>query len=545
MEILQVDASLVNPDDLTEVNVVAAVAGVGKTHRLSTGQVIRWTPEWLRAHASDFVGKPVNVRIGPTGKATNHTRDPIGAIKEAHYDEEKQAVIVTASLWEHYRPSTIQQLRKLYKEGDLHVSMEMKYPEGSLLANEDGSHTPTEGTFSGMGFVGQAGDPRSMVYLMAALDEDEDRKDKVSVSDMLREIAAKILGLSEKTELELQAKPLSSESRNDLPDSSFACPEQRKYPVKHKDGSIDLPHLRNALARVSDSNNDQCGKETIMALAKKYLNKEERAALMSQEALAAHAGSFEWLMRNLQDHLQANRSSSGEDSMPAYAAVIATYPNYAIYAEGDSYFRIDYKRSGDKLNFGEPQEVDPVYQPTAKASAEANGDDSADDTGNQNQGESNTMSATPEELLAAKDSELAAKNGELAELKAAFETVTNTLNEMKAAQDAKDAEAKANAQADERLAELEKINDAPLKDETKTALRESLKTIDDAAFNAVKSAYAAAAEIRAGVGPTGQITNPNEPGTNNNPQAVKPEELKNLQAEASEWKSQYTGKNEE
>ena len=61
---------------------------------------------------------------------------------------------------------------------------------------------------------------------------------------------------------------LTSSARTALPDSAFACPETRKYPHHRADGSIDLPHLRNALARIADPSNDQCGKGHLMAHAK-------------------------------------------------------------------------------------------------------------------------------------------------------------------------------------------------------------------------------------------------------------------------------------
>lgn len=454
LETIQVDASLVNPNDTTEVNVVAAVAAVGNTHRLATGQIIKWTPEWLRAHAGDFIGKPVNVRLDSRGKATGHSRDPIGAIKESFYDEDKQAIMVTASLWEHYRPETIKELRKLFKNEELKVSMEFKYPEGSLQANGDGSHSPTAGTFSGMGFVGQAGDPRSMVYLMAALEKDEQSKQENVVSDVIKEIGAR-LASAFKTE----------------PDQ----PEEPEFNAEAQD-------VKNA------------------------------------ELSAAHEGSYEWLGRALQEHLSAGQSPD----QPAYHYIIATYPNYAIYQEGTDYFRIDYKRSGDKLNFGEPQEVDPVYQPTAKASAEASGEVPADNTGNLIQGEENTMSATPEELLAAKDEQIA-------ELKATLDAVNIAVGEMRAAQAAREAADAAKTLADERLAELEKIT--PVKEEAKAALHESLSKIDEPAYEAVKAAFAASAEVRAGIAPTDAITNPNEPGSKNE-QHVPEADMEAFRAEA-------------
>jgi hypothetical protein len=444
MDTITINASLVNPNDPTEVNVVAAVATVGKTNRLSTGQIIKWTPEFLRANAHTFVGKPVNIRLETIKatdakgslrkKATGHSRFVVGAIKEAYYDEVKQAVIVTASLWEHYDPETIKSIRELYASGELQVSMEFKYPKDTLIDNADGSQTPTVGTFSGMGFVGQAGDPRSFVYLMAALEKAEEEKQETSVNEVIKEVVARLTGTY-------------------------------KEP---RDGDDE--------AQAQDA--------------------------INEELSAAHEGSFEWLARNLQEHLSANRSMSE----PTYHYVIATYPNYAIYQEGADYFRIDYKRSGDKVNFGEPQEVDPVYQPTASASAEEGGVDPAENTGTLIQGEEELMSEKTQE-------ELQAAQAQNAELKASLDAMSSKLDEMKAALEARDAadaarEAaeQANTKATERLAELEKI--VPVKDELKAGLLENLKAVDDVAYEAIKASFAASAELRAGIAPGEGIENP-------------------------------------
>jgi len=67
---------------------------------------------------------------------------------------------------------------------------------------------------------------------------------------------------------------LTSSARDALPDSAFACVEgsgdskNRRYPHHHADGSLDLPHLRNALARVADDSNSSCGKAHLLAHAK-------------------------------------------------------------------------------------------------------------------------------------------------------------------------------------------------------------------------------------------------------------------------------------
>lgn len=455
MDTIILEASLANPSDTSEVNVVAAVAAVGKTHRLASGQIIKWTPEFLRANAHTFIGKPVNIKFDSRGKATGHSRLVIGAIKEAFFDEAKQAVIVTAALWEHYDQKAVEKIRTLYAEGKLKVSMELKYPKDTMIANADGSHTPTVGTFSGMGFVDQAGDPRSMVYLMAALAK-EDNVQETSVTDVIKEIVARLNGT-------------------------------------FKDHAEEV-----------EPNQDD----------------------VNAELSAAHEGSYEWLARNLQAHLSANRSADE----PAYHYIIATYPTYAIYQEGADYFRIDYKRSGDKVNFGEPQEVDPVYQPTASASAEEGGVDPAVNTGNLHQGEEDIMSEKTQE-------DLQAAQAQNAELKASLDAMANTLSELKGALEARDAadaarvaaEA-ASAKANERMAEIEKI--VPVKDELKAGLLENLKVVDDAAYEALKSTFAASAELRAGIAPGAGITNP-DPTPEKDTQKVPENLMKDFQAEAA------------
>lgn len=68
----------------------------------------------------------------------------------------------------------------------------------------------------------------------------------------------------------LNAEVWTTEYVNSLPDSSFACVNKsgRHYPYKNKEGKIDLPHLRNALSRIGDSSNEQCGMDKLRAAAK-------------------------------------------------------------------------------------------------------------------------------------------------------------------------------------------------------------------------------------------------------------------------------------
>lgn len=73
---------------------------------------------------------------------------------------------------------------------------------------------------------------------------------------------------------------LSTARRNDLPASAFACPEKRLYPIH------DAAHVRNALARIADPSNDQCGKAKILAAARRFGIKVSGKALLPVKAQA-------------------------------------------------------------------------------------------------------------------------------------------------------------------------------------------------------------------------------------------------------------------
>jgi hypothetical protein len=57
---------------------------------------------------------------------------------------------------------------------------------------------------------------------------------------------------------------LTTKQRNDLPDSDFVFPEERKYPIN------DESHARNALARVSQHGTPGEKKKVRAAVRKRY-----------------------------------------------------------------------------------------------------------------------------------------------------------------------------------------------------------------------------------------------------------------------------------
>lgn len=63
---------------------------------------------------------------------------------------------------------------------------------------------------------------------------------------------------------------LTTEQRNALPDSAFAIPESREYPIH------DRTHAVDALARVSANGSDDEKRRVAMAVHRKYPDLREK-----------------------------------------------------------------------------------------------------------------------------------------------------------------------------------------------------------------------------------------------------------------------------
>lgn len=160
-----IEFSLANPNDPTEVTLVADACGVGLTMPTTSGRIVRFTEEFLQSYAHSLVGTPVNVMLNAAGETiTGHSDSVVGTITRSIYDAATQKVRVFASLWRHYFPETVEQLVNLQKEGKLQVSCELH-----AIGNTDdqGVYTPTSGRFSGLGIVSQGADLNNRVLILA------------------------------------------------------------------------------------------------------------------------------------------------------------------------------------------------------------------------------------------------------------------------------------------------------------------------------------------------------------------------------------------
>jgi hypothetical protein len=98
---------------------------------------------------------------------------------------------------------------------------------------------------------------------------------------------------------EIQKAKWTTAFINDLPDSSFLHVEDggekddagktkprslRHFPVKDAQGNIDLPHLRNALARIPQSDLPKAVKDKCIAQAEKFLEEAKTKTEKSDNA---------------------------------------------------------------------------------------------------------------------------------------------------------------------------------------------------------------------------------------------------------------------
>jgi len=102
-------------------------------------------------------------------------------------------------------------------------------------------------------------------YLADELGLDDYKSASEEAADEIIKLAAVGLVVSKRfPELVKIAKKLTYQERQSLPDSAFAIPEKRKYPIH------DLAHARNALARVAAFGSPEEKKRVYAAIKRKW-----------------------------------------------------------------------------------------------------------------------------------------------------------------------------------------------------------------------------------------------------------------------------------
>lgn len=169
------EASLANPNDDYEVDLVADVASVGVTKELFRGgKKIDWIEEVLAATASSLEGMPVNLKFKEDDDSIEpHSNVVIGRISDVSYDKSRQKVLAKGKLWKHYFPETMEKLTKRFKDGKMQTSIEFmptkaEYPEEGVIR-------PLDGRFIGLGIVDEGADTGNFVHLFASAKKEEQK----------------------------------------------------------------------------------------------------------------------------------------------------------------------------------------------------------------------------------------------------------------------------------------------------------------------------------------------------------------------------------
>jgi len=228
----------------------------------------------------------------------------------------------------------------------------------------------------------------------------------------LHEISPVLWGMNDATATVSAKAKWSTAYINDLPDSAFLYIEPggekdeegktvprslRHFPYKDANGDVDLPHLRNAIARIPQSSLSDDLKERLQARARRILERENAKALEAQvaaltkrvEALERKEPSLEERLRALNEALEEAYPRDPETGYWRYY-VRETFDGYVIVdARDEEYdcYRVAYSRNenGD-ITFA-PREswVGGTYQfvPGAKAAsgADSNRERATDEAG--------------------------------------------------------------------------------------------------------------------------------------------------------------------
>jgi hypothetical protein len=175
-----------------------------------------------------------------------------------------------------------------------------------------------------------------------------------------------------------------------LPDSAFLYVDadgKRHFPYKDKSGAVDLPHLRNALARIPDSGVPDGVKADLTAKAQRILAKATGKKPSAKEGQAhswitesvLRTGRFaeakgvqlsmDEIMNRVSDALRERFATRSSDGCLGYSCwPIQTFDDHVIYRNNGKTWSIEYTLTdtGDVELGADPVEVVQRYQPVTK-----------------------------------------------------------------------------------------------------------------------------------------------------------------------------------
>ena len=176
----------------------------------------------------------------------------------------------------------------------------------------------------------------------------------------------------------------STAAVNDLPDASFLFVESggkkvdgkttprslRHFPYKDADGQVDMPHLRNAIARIPQSSLEEGLKKRLQKRAQAML--EHMNEGKSIEAIEKEL-SLDQEISVIRDAWYAKRPRNADGKLDyevSWPYVREVYDSYVIVEGKDGLQKVPYGKTADgDVDFGEPVKVE-VLQSTISGADE-------------------------------------------------------------------------------------------------------------------------------------------------------------------------------
>jgi len=251
--------------------------------------------------AEEAVEKSI-AQLKATQANINHERvGGCGSILDAWVNKDDEIEIVVG-FFKNLYPEEYEQALEDYKNNNLFVSFELRTDTNSIELMADGTRRLHDIDWEGVGILLGGVKPaypnaRALDMAMKQIENLFQSEDKALVYASAKDISKKWIKLGqlieetlsslESNKEEIEAAKWTTKYINTLPNSSFAVIEPaylngdtddkraRHLPFKDKNGKVDLPHYKNALARVNQIKpiTDSISQTELIKKAKAILNK--------------------------------------------------------------------------------------------------------------------------------------------------------------------------------------------------------------------------------------------------------------------------------
>ncbi len=203
---------------------------------------------------------------------------PLGVIAslQATKEGDLAKILGSAVLWGSERPEDVQFVKQAYASGSaLNVSWELLYTD--TTTDENGTTWLNDPIVKGATLVGLPAYEGRTPVLAVASKLDEYSEDELALMESAVWTTAYVNTLPDSAFLYIEPGGTKDSDGKTTPRSL------RHFPYKDSSGKVDLPHLRNALARIPQANIPEDVKKRLTTKAQGILQKSEGSSMNEEE----------------------------------------------------------------------------------------------------------------------------------------------------------------------------------------------------------------------------------------------------------------------